>query len=103
MSTSVQESAIRMSLAALYRDAEKNDLWFFHHSNDEGEVWCSPEYLRLKQSQGELIWGPEHWELRNPKGYLSSLKLKAEKTIHEYNQMAERLKMETRLKLDQIH
>ncbi len=103
MSASVQESAILMSLGTLYQDAEENDLWFYHHSSDEGEVWCSPEYLRLMQSKGELIWGPEHWELRNPRGYLSNLKLNAEKLVLEYNQMAERLQIETRLTLDQVH
>ncbi|WP_419902449.1 hypothetical protein [Kiloniella sp.] len=103
MSTSVQESAILMSLKALYKDADENNLWFYHQSSGEGEVWCSPQYLRLKQSKGELIWGPEHWELRNPKGYLNNLKHNAESMVDEYNRMAERMKMETRLKIDQIH
>ena len=103
MSTAVQESAILMSLGALYRDAEENNLWFYHRSSGAGELWCSPEYLHLKQSKGELIWGPEHWELRNPKGYLKNLKVNAESLVTEYNEMSERLHMETRLTLSQVH
>jgi len=51
MSVSVQEQAILASLKPLFVEADEKGLWFFHHSHEAGEVWCSPEYLRLEQSE----------------------------------------------------
>ena len=68
MSVSVEMQAILLSLAPLFKEAEEKELWFFHESNEAGEIWCSPEYLRMKQSEGEYVWAPEHWELRSPVG-----------------------------------
>jgi hypothetical protein len=70
MSVSVEKHAILMSLQPLFQEAEEKGLWFFHKSDQAGEIWWPPEYLRLKQSEGENIWGPEHWDLRNPFRYL---------------------------------
>jgi hypothetical protein len=51
--------AILLSLEPLFKEAEQKELWFFHESNEAGEVWFSPEYLRMKQSEGEYVWlGP---------------------------------------------
>ena len=60
-------------------------------SVDGEEVWCSPEYLKLEQSRGRLILAPEHWELRNPNGYMKRLLADAHAIVKEYNDMAERL------------
>ena len=99
MSTSVQEHAILMSLKPLFEEAEAKGLWFFHESNEAGEVWCSPEFLRLKQTKGEMVWAPEHWELRSPSAYLKKLAMQAEATVKEYNEMAARLQEPKRLRL----
>ena len=99
MSVSVERQAILMSLQPLFEEAEARSLWFFHESNEAGQVWCSPEYLRLQQVKGELIWAPEHWELRSPKGYMNGLKLKAEALVAEYNDLAERFGHGERLEL----
>ena len=56
MSVSVEKHAILMSLQPLMEEAEGKGLWFFHESGEAGEIWCSPEYLRLKQAQGEYVW-----------------------------------------------
>ena len=50
--------AILLSLEPLFKEAEEKELWFFHESGEAGEIWCSPEYLRHKQSEGELVWAP---------------------------------------------
>ena len=99
MSVSVQEQAIIMSLEPLFEEATAKGLWFFHESSEAGEVWCSPEYLRLQQSQGKLIWAPEHWELRSPTGYIKSLRIKAEQTVSEFNDLSARLGQDKRLSL----
>ena len=80
-------------------EAEEKGLWFFHESIEAGEVWCSPEYLRLEQAKGSMVWAPEHWELRSPSAYLKKLAIQAEATVKEYNEMAARLKESKRLGL----
>ncbi len=102
MSVSVEMQAILLSLEPMFKEAEEKQLWFFHESNEAGEVWCSPEYLRLKQSQGEYIWAPEHWELRSPLGYLKSLRTQAEGTVKEFNHLASRLGQDKALKLSEV-
>jgi len=84
----------------MFEKADAEKLWFYHESGEVGEVWASPEYLRLMQSQGRLLWSPEHWELRNPIGYMKTLHRKAEENIAEYNEMAERLQIPTVLLLE---
>ena len=93
MNHSVQEQVIIMSLQPLFEQAEDEGLWFFHESEDTGEVWASPGFLQEEHSNGRLIWAPEHWELRSPIDYMASLHRKASELIDEYNEMAERLIM----------
>ena len=102
MSVSVGMQAILLSLEPLFKEAEEKELWFFHESAEVGEIWCSPEFLRLKNSQGELVWAPEHWELRSPLGYLNSLRAQAEGTVKEFNRLASRLGLEKALKLSEV-
>ncbi len=102
MSVSVGMQAILLSLEPLFKEAEEKELWFFHESSEVGEIWCSPEYLRLKQSHGEYIWAPEHWELRSPLGYLNSLRTQAEGVVKEFNGLASRLGHEKALKLSEV-
>ena len=90
MSVSVERQAILMSLQPLFEEAEARGLWFFHESNEAGQVWCSPEYLRLRQAEGELIWAPEHWQLRSPFDYMDGLKGQAEALVAEYNDLVRR-------------
>jgi len=100
MSNHVQAQAIVMSLQPFFKRAKAENLWFYYDSSESDEVWASPEYLRLMQSQGRLLLSPEHWELRNPMGYLKSLHRQAEKLIEEYNEMAERLQLPNVLLLE---
>ena len=102
MSVSVAMQAIHLSLEPLFKEAEEKELWFFHESNEVGEIWFSPEYLRLKQSQGEYVWAPEHWELRSPLGYLNNLRAQAEGVVKEFNGLASRLGHEKALKLSEV-
>ncbi len=74
-------------------------LWFFHHDVQGEEVWCSPGFLQNEQKNGKLIIAPEHWELRNPAGYMSKLVRDAQYIVDEYNEMARRLKIEETLEL----
>jgi hypothetical protein len=101
VSVDVERQAILLSLEPLFKQAEEKELWFFHESNEAGEVWCSPQYLRLKQSQGEFVWAPEHWELRSPLGYLKSLHAQAEGIVKEFNDLASRLGQGKGLKLSE--
>ncbi len=102
MSVSVAMQAIQPSLEPLFKEAEEKELWFFHESNEVGEIWFSPEYLRHKQSEGEYVWAPEHWELRSPLGYLNSLRTQAEGVVKEFNGLASRLGHEKALKLSEV-
>jgi len=87
----VQHEIIVMSLQPMFEQAEADNLWFYHESEGEGEVWASPGFLRKEQEEGRLLWSPEHWELRSPLDYMASLHRKAGEFIDEYNEMAERL------------
>jgi hypothetical protein len=100
MSNNVQAQAIIMSLKPYFKRAEVENLWFYYDSSESDEVWASPKYLQLMQSKGSLLFSPEHWELRNPMGYLKSLHRQAEKLIEEYNEMAERLQVPSVLLLE---
>jgi hypothetical protein len=91
MSNDIHHQAILTSLIPMFRTAEEENLWFFHHSRTGEEIWCSPEYLRLEQSKGRLILAPEHWELRNPVGYMKKIIADVTARIDEYNMLAERL------------
>ncbi len=102
MSVSVEKQAILMSLQPLFEEAEAEGLWFFHESGEVGEVWCSPEFLKLRQSQGELIWAPEHWELRSPVDYMHGLRLQAETLVKEFNDLSKRFGHDKALELSEV-
>ncbi len=102
MSQHVLEHAIMLSLEPLFERAENESLWFYHYSKEAGEVWCSPKYLRLCHDKGRYIWGPEHWELRSPLIYMKSLKYKAQELVDEYNEMADRMKLEEKIELSSV-
>lgn len=87
----MQEQIIILSLKPLFEQAEVDNLWFYHHSEEADEIWASPGFLRREQNEGRLIWSPEHWELRSPLDYMASLHRKASELVDEYNEMAERL------------
>ena len=99
MSVAVEKHAILVSLKPLFDEAEAKGLWFFHKSSEVGELWCSPEYLRNKQSHDEYVWAPEHWELRSPVDYITALRSKAEGLVEEYNSLAKRLGHQPSLEL----
>ncbi len=99
---STQDQSLLISLKPLFEEAEEKGLWFYHESHEVGQIWCSPEYLRLQQSEGKMIWSPEHWELRNPLYYMKSLHMKAEAIVNEYNTMAKRMRLEQTLALAPI-
>ena len=101
MSVSVEKQAILMSLQPLFEEAETSGRWFFHESAEVGQVWCSPDYLRLQQAKGEYVWAPEHWELRSPLGYLNSLRSGIEEQVKEFNDLAARLEHGKSLKLSE--
>ena len=102
MSQQVMEQAIMLSLEPLFERAETEQLWFYHYSKEAGEVWCSPKYLRLCHDKGRFVWGPEHWELRSPVIYMKQLKYKAQELVDEYNEMAERMKLEEKIELSSV-
>lgn len=102
MSVSVAMQAILLSLDPMIKEAEEKELWFFHESAEEGELWFSPEYLRHKNSQGEYVWAPEHWELRSPLGYLNSLRTQIDGKVKEFNNLASRLGRDEALKLSEV-
>ena len=102
MRVTVEKQAILASLNLLFEEAEAKGLWFYHHSSEAGEIWCSPEYLRLKQAKDELVWAPEHWELRSPIGYITSLRSQAEDLVREYNDLARRIGHQGSLELTEV-
>lgn len=99
MSQSVQEQAILMAMEPVIREAEDSGMWFYHKSPERGEIWASPQYLRLRHSQGRYIWGPDQWELRSPRAYMNQLKHRAREIVEEYNDMVRRLKLDQHLAL----
>ena len=99
MSVHILDQAIIASLQPLFEEAEEKGLWFFHHSPDGEELWMSPGFLKLRQAEGEHVMAPEHWELRNPIGYMQKLHANAEAIVTEYNEMARRLKLEETMEL----
>ena len=99
MTQQILDQVIITSLTPMFEQAENENLWFFHQDSDGKEVWCSPGYLHKEQAAGRLIMAPEHWELRNPAGYMSKLVNDAQEIIKEYNEMARRLKIEETLEL----
>jgi hypothetical protein len=100
MNFDIHNQAILTSLGPMFEKAEQKQLWFFHHPPDGKEQWCSPEYLWLEQLKGRLIMSPEHWELRNPVGYLKKLIVDAHRIVDEYNQLAMQLGYEETLALE---
>lgn len=100
MSTDIHHRAILASLAPLFETAENGKLWFFHETTDGEPIWCSPEYLRGQQAQGRLIMAPEHWELRNPVGYLAHLIAEIGERVDEYNALAEKLGLSETIALE---
>lgn len=102
MSVEFGKQAILMSLRPMFEKAEAKGLWFFHESSEVGELWCSPEYLHLKQSQGELIWAPEHWELRSPLGYMKSLRAQVDQIVKEFNDLSKRFGHDKSLELSEV-
>ena len=99
MSVHILDQAIIASLQPLFEEAQEKGLWFFHNSPDGEELWMSPEFLKLKQSHGEHVMAPEHWELRNPSGYMKKLHADAKGLVDEYNAMADRLKLDETMEL----
>lgn len=93
MGNNIQSQAIIMSLQPLFEQAEAENMWFYHNSDEAGEVWASPRFLREEQSEGRLLWSPEHWELRSPLDYMANLHRKAGDLVDEYNEMAELLRV----------
>ena len=95
----ILEHVIVTSLEPMYAEAEEKGLWLFHTTEDGEEIWCSPGYLQKEQAEGRLIIAPEHWELRNPIGYMTKLVNDCQRIVDEYNEMARRLKIEETLEL----
>ncbi len=95
----ILEQVISTSLEPMMEEAEENGLWFYHMTEMGEEIWCSPPFLRREQAKGQLIMAPEHWELRNPVGYMSKLARDCQDIVNEYNEMARRLKIQETLEL----
>jgi len=100
MQHDILHQAIITSLGPMFERAEKEKLWFFNHTHDGEELWCSPEYLRREHAEGRLILSPEHWVLRNPVGYLKKLIVDANRIADEYNELAKRLGYEETLAIE---
>lgn len=100
MSVHILDHAIIASLEPMFHEAEEKGLWFYHRPSDGDEIWCSPGFLRKEQAAGRLIMAPEHWELRDPVGYMTLLVDKATALISEYNELAGRLKFEETLAIE---
>lgn len=100
MSNDIQVQAILTSLEPLFQTAESGKLWFYQLNNTDEELWYSPEYLRAEQANGRLILSPEHWELRNPVGYLTKIISDVSPMIEEYNALAKKLGYEETLALE---
>ena len=100
MNVDIHHHAILASLEPLFDRADADGLWFYHHASTGEEVWCSPEYLRLEQSRGQLIMAPEHWELRSPVGYMKGIIADVTARIEEYNTLAKKLGFAETLSLE---
>jgi len=95
----ILKTVISTSLEPMRKQAEQEGLWFFHTTDEGEEIWCSPGFLQKEQAEGRLIIAPEHWELRDPAGYMSKLVNDCQHIVSEYNEMARRLKIEETLEL----
>ena len=99
MGTDIHHQAVIVSLEPLLKEAEANDLWLYHLGSAGDEIWASPQFLRLELSHGRLLLSANHWELRNPVGYMKKLIADAHAIIREYNDLADRLGYEETLAL----
>jgi hypothetical protein len=59
-----EKEQIINSLKPLFKEAIKKKLWFY--SNYQG-FWISPKELKKQNDNGGFIWGPNNWQLRDPK------------------------------------
>lgn len=100
MSKDVQTQAIILSLEPLFEKAETEGLWFYHESKESGEIWASPSYLRHMQAKGRMVWSADHWELRNPMGYMRQIHRQAMDLVEEYNELAKHMHIPSILLLE---
>jgi hypothetical protein len=102
MSSHILDEAIIASLEPLFLRARAEQLWFFHHTPDDREVWLSPDALTREQAEGRWMLPAELWELRPPVGYMKKLAVDAQRLVDRYNQVADELGYEQRLTLDSL-
>lgn len=78
------------ALDALFTEARKRRLWFYHNSLAAGPLWFSPDELEEKQKGGTFVWGAGNWRLRSPDEYLAQLDQEVVKAKHERDAVARR-------------
>lgn len=59
----VARATTLQDLEPLFLKAEGEGLWFY---NRYANQWFSPKRLRSEHRRNRFIWGPKHWELRQP-------------------------------------
>lgn len=62
----------RQKLDALFEQARREHLWFFHRGLD-GPLWFTPDELQANQEKGSFVWGCPNWQLRPPMELLAQL------------------------------
>lgn len=63
------EHVVQM-LQPMLQHATANGLWL---KSIHGDICVSPDEMRKKHANNELCWGPNNWELINPKDLIINI------------------------------
>ncbi len=88
MTVRLANSVILKMLAPLLEEARQKGLWFY--SPYQG-LWFSPDELESLQKEGRFRWGPDNWELRDPRENLAHLRTKAAIANNEAMEFAKKI------------
>jgi hypothetical protein len=84
---------ILWSLIPLHSKAIRENLWFYCSYQS---LWFSPKEIKSEWDHGCFIWGPQNWQLRDPKEYLKETKEQLEENIK--NLKTKVISLEARIK-----
>jgi hypothetical protein len=74
------DHASRAMLDALFEQARREKLWFFH-GGLSGPLWFTPDELQAEQAKGNFVWGAPNWKLRSPFELLDQLERTRDEAI----------------------
>lgn len=88
----LKKEEILKNLEPMFKRAKKEGKWFHSYIQD---IIFSPKELREDQANGKYIWGPDNWELVNPKEELKDLEHVAKCAQKDVERFKARMKAQT--------